>query len=479
MLRASKYKTKAFLAKFNGVALLVVIILSGSAKISAQEPSPTPVAASANQVVDLERRVNKLEVAQGQTIESLKSNYDHSKFLIQMIGGLIAILVTIQGFTTFFQVRRERQRYDYQKEREQDRDSRQAKREDQRDVADQAGIDQVSKIMNVVERTLESRLSAEKEARDEAKKAHGELQNVLDEIKDLKLFYENFQSTILKARKDLSETASKWAKEISRHDFRRMVKDLNDFAHQFDKFNNEFKSLDRSGEQFGARVPYIRGIAAHYANRPQVAKDYLTEVVSFQQPESGENELHYNRRNANAYYYLGLIEANFGNDQDAIAFFEKANQLDTKGTDFLTKVAMAESYTMINSYGEANQLISEIEKDLLKIEHTEGRLAHYHQRLKSRAALIKANIIMLEREDNWSSKALKILEEVHTEDPQYYYAIATLAQVYDFQQDENNKKELFSEAYETIQQSGDLLTVTEARSRILLLMCNPPPKPGH
>jgi tetratricopeptide (TPR) repeat protein len=426
--------------------------------------------ATPTQTPDLQRRVDKLEDAQAQTVEALKVNYDHSKFLIQMIGGVIAILVTIQGVTTLFQFRRERQRYEYEIEREKTKDSRQDKRDEDRDIADRSGLNDVSQIMHVVQQTLQSRLSAEEQARKEAKEAHQELQKVLDQITDLKLFYENFQSTIQRARKDLSEAASKWAKEVSRHDFRRMAAALNEFARQFDKFNNEFKDLDKSGETFGARVPYIRGIAAHYANQPDLAKAYLTEVINSRLPEPDENDLQFNRRSANGYYYLGLIEANFGNYGDAIALFSKANELDTKGTDFLTKIVIAEAHSMSNEFDVARELIHQVHDELKKMERAEGRLAHYHQRLRSRAALIHQNMSMWEREDNWIDESIAKLEELRNIDPQYYFATVTLAQLWSYKKDVKRAKELFNESYESIQLSGDLLTVTEARSKILLLM---------
>ena len=469
------------------IVLIVVLALSffvfmlGTAQIFAEEPISTLAQPATTNSLNLEQRVQKLEVVQAQTIESLKLNNDQSKFLIQMIGGLIAILVTIQGLTTFYQVRRERQRFEHQAEREKERyeyqidrekqnDLQLATRESERDQVDRAGFQQVSKIMSVVQQTLESRLSAEEQARNEAKEAREELQNVLEQIKNLQLFYDNFQSTILKARRDLSEIASMWAKSVSRHNFKGMVKDLSGFAQQFDKFKNDFSSLDKSGEKFNARVPYIRGIAAHYNNQPQETKNYLIEVINYQSPEADEDDISYKRRKANAYYYLGLVEANFGNEKDAIAFFEKADELDTKKTDFLTKVVIAEAYIQNNNFDEAKKLIKIVKEELYRIEDRDGRLEHYHKRLKSRASLIEANMIILEKAENWANKAREILEEVYRADPEYYYATATLAQVHGFQEDEDTKQKLFNESYEIIQHSNHLLTVTEVRSKILLLM---------
>ena len=104
------------------------------------------------------------------------------------------------------------------------------------------------------------------------------------------------------------------------------------------------------------------------------------------------------------------------------------------------------------------------------MEKTEGRLLNHQLRLRSRAVLIEANMEIIRREGDWQGQTQQWLDQVHTEDPQYYYVTATLAQVHHTQGDRDRARELFSEAYATIQQLGHLITVTEARTKILLLM---------
>ena len=77
---------------------------------------------------------------------------------------------------------------------------------------------------------------------------------------------------------------------------------------------------------------------------------------------------------------------------------------------------------------------------------------------------------IFEGEANWQEKAQQILEAVHNSEPHYYYASATLGQVYHFMGDADKAQGLFRHAYETIERSGDLQKVTETRSKILLLM---------
>lgn len=422
------------------VALPFLILIIGTMRLAARQSTPTSSAPASTS--DLERRIYQLEVAQTQTVESLKSSNEHNKFLIQMIGIIFMVLVTIQGVTTFFQVRREKQRYDLQSE-------------------------QVSKIMNVVHQTLESRLTAEEEARERANKAQDELQRVHSRFISLERFYRNFQTTIKIAREAIEETASRLA-NTSRHDFRQMTSELNSFAEQFERFKTDFEAIEEEPNlQFSTRVPYIRGIAAHYANQPEVVKQYLTDVVGIQQPESGETVVDLRRRIANSYYYLGLTESNFGYEQKAIRCFEKANELDLQNRDFLTRIVTAEAYIMINDFDKAKQFITEVEQGLDSIKRQIGHLRNVDLRLLSRATLMKANMAIMNRKDNWRKAAQEELESVH--DPQYYYATVALAQI-GLDVDSSEAQRLFSKSYEEIERSGHLLTVTEVRIKILLLM---------
>jgi tetratricopeptide (TPR) repeat protein len=440
------------------LAFLLATVVLGPLRISAQQPTPTPVAPVPTPMPDIERRIYQLEVAQAQTVESLRLGNDANRSLITLFSILIGVLVAVQGFVSYSQWRREGER-----------ESRQALREKEQDPVDRAGVEQVTKIMNVVQQTLESRLAAEREAREEATRAHEKLDKVLDQVRALDSFYRNFQTTIKNARQAIEETALALAR-TSRHDFRGKTDKLNLFVRQFSTFKTEFASLEEQPRPFSPRVPYICGIAALYNNQPEVAKQYLTVVISSQQREADEVDIAYNRRVANAYYYLGLTESNFGNNQDAIDYFENANKRDLQSRDFLTRIVTAEAYLMINNFDKAKQFLAEVEEGLREIERIEGRLRNFQLHLRSRAALIRANMAILKREDNWCEEVRRLLEPVYVAEPQYYYATATLAQVNASLSDTDSARKLFREAYETIERSGDLHIVTEARSNILLLM---------
>jgi len=414
-------------------------------------------------MAEMERRISQLEVVQAQTIEALKSTTKTNQIIMAVAGGFFAVVVgaqsVLQGLSTVRHWRLE-----------EGRDGRQALREGERDKTDLDSVERMSNVMTVVQRTLESRLDAEELERKRATAAEAELQEVREKVETVERFLIGFQAVIKNMRQGIEKRASEWAKTVSRHDFRGMANELNRFAEQFDMFKDRFEPIeDEPRTPFTARVPYIRGIAAHYANEPQIAKDYLEDVVRSQQLEHDEILLHHNRRAANAYYYLGLTECNFGNEQDSIELFEKANGLDLQYRDFLTRVVTAEAYVMTKKFERARDLIGEVKGRLVEIEK-EGPLHNYHLRLRSRAALIEANMAILGRGEGWLAETQRVLEPVYEAEPQYYYATATLAQVYHAQGDRDKAQELFGEAYRDIEHSGDLITVTETRSKILLLM---------
>lgn len=427
--------------------VMSVFVLSalkvGTVQTLAQQPTPTPV------IPNLEGRIYQLEAMQTQTVRSLELMNAQNKSIITVIGAFAGVLILIQTAATFVQLRREGKRGE----------------------VDSAGARQVSEVMNVVQKTLESRLDREEQERERAQKAEVGLENIRDQVGSLEQFRRAFQTIIEKTRRDIDERASQWAKDVYRHDFRGMANELNRFAQDFDSFKAGLEDLEEPRGRFSARVPYIRGIAAHYANQPDIAKQHLEEVERRRKEElePGESERDRDRCVANAYYYLGLIGSNFDNYPEAITLFEKANALDPQARDFLTRVVTAEAYAMIGDFRNAKENITAIKEEAAKMERR-GSLRNYHLRLQSRAVLIETNIAILDRRAEWHQETRKLLEAVHKVEPHYYYATATLAQVYYDQGDYDKAQELFSEAYRDIERSGHLYVVTETRSRILLEM---------
>ena len=292
-----KYKITLVVILF--VSVLMIIGMSGVSTISAQQNNPTysavPTATSMPPPVEpaldnLEDRVQRLEVVLDSIVKSLTSINEQSRFLFTVTGGLITVMVGIQGFATYIQFRRERER-----------EERQFRRESAMDDAQLTGAKRVSDIMTVVQQTLESRLLAEKAEREKAQKLEKQLDDVANKFERLDNFYQRFQSNIRRLRNELEIEAIQLAGK-GRHDFRGISVRLNDFARRFDRFMSDYKGVEEQEHTFTAHVPYIRGIAAHYSNQPEKAELFLKQVVSRETPEPGEESLAFNRRKANSYY---------------------------------------------------------------------------------------------------------------------------------------------------------------------------------
>lgn len=416
-----------------------IALIIGSMQISAQEDDQMREASELT-ISELKDRILQLETKQNMLT-----------WFIAVIGVFAGGLVAIQGAVSITQLRREGER-----------ESRQAQHEKKRDAAERMGVVEVSKIMGVVRETLESRLIAEKEARKEKE----DLQSKVEFLDD---FLKKFQKNIEKKRRTIEDTVSQLAK-TPRQGFRSKINELNNCAQQVDEFVRDSAPLEAEKRQFSQRVPYICGIAAHYSNQPEHADKYLSKVIAYPSREADEDEVEFNRRVANAYYYLGLIKSNFDIYRDAIDFFNNAKRLDPQSQDLLTKVAESEAWIMTNDFKTAEKIIAEVEEELEATEKRDGRLRNSYLRLRSRAALNRVSIVMMEHEANWHEVATKLLDKVCEADPLYYYATATLAQVYADRGDLSRAKELFQNAYQTIERSGDLITVTEVRIKILLLM---------
>ena len=148
---------------------------------------------------------------------------------------------------------------------------------------------------------------------------------------------------------------------------------------------------------------------------------------------------------------------------------EEANRLDLEGSGFLTRAAIADTYAMMNRFDSARYYVDQIENGLQDIEDREGPLHGFQLRLRSRARLIRANMALLMRAPDWDVPQL-LLESVLDTDPQYTHAIVTLAQVYYGQDRLDEAQKQFDKAHMAIERSGDLITVTEIRSKILLRM---------
>lgn len=443
---------------------VLFLLLAGISPVRSQGNAPTPTTqpASPTSVLesDIQNRVALIEVAQEHETDALRESNDQYRFLLNSLTGFLAIIITAGGILQFLQFRRDG-----------DRNMEQSTRENNQDQIQHRAAQQVSDIMDVVRNTLQSRLDAEMQAREEAKQAREDLNAVRKEVEAAGIFFKNFQATIQTARNAIEENATRLV-QTSRHDFRPISNVLASYAQQFENFHTEYKQLESEPRSFSSKALYIRGIAAHYSNQPKLTKEFLLKVAESTQAEIDDTDKAYRRRRANAYYYLGVTDSNFGNIQTAIDYLEQANQLDPEGTDFLTKIVNAEAYVMssFDEFANADRIIEQVEEGLHRKRDREGRLEDIYLRLQSRASLIRVNMIMLKHVNTWQADAENILLQIRKDDPDYYYATYTLAQLYSLQNQHDNAKKLYLDAYETLEHANDLFTTTEVRSLILMRM---------
>ena len=129
-----------------------------------------------------------------------------------------------------------------------------------------------------------------------------------NEVRSIKGFYTSFLKNIEGKREDIERLVSNLA-QTQRQDFRSKVKELDNCAKLYDEYERYFKPFEGETREFNQRVYYIRGIAAHYSNDPNIANKCLSKVIEYVSHEDGEDDVKFDHRRANAYYYLGIIKS--------------------------------------------------------------------------------------------------------------------------------------------------------------------------
>jgi tetratricopeptide (TPR) repeat protein len=429
---------------------LTILLLCSSFLLHGQATQPS----SPSPGRTLEQRVDLVDEHVKHLDDLVKANSETSRFFITLLSVVIGVIVGVQSIFQGLILR-----HQWARETERDR------RESDKESPSNTGAKAVADVLNVVKDTMNTRLIQEKSAQKEAAKAKEEVQKIQGALDRMVIHFERVAQT---AHDRIESLALQLAK-VRRHDFKERPDQLSDFAQRHDEYVTDLQPLARADLTLSARIMYVRGIAAHYTSDPASAKRYLTDAAGRNQPETGETELEHSRRRANAYYYLGVNESNFANYTDALQLFERANSLDLDNRDLLTRIAMAECYIFDGQLDRALQFIgSEIDARIEDLK-TRGDFRSYHVPLKTRTELLKVNVAVLASIDDWPARVQALLEPACVRDPDSYFASSSLAQAYEFVNDERAKQQ-FDAAYESIIRRGHLETTTELRSRVLLLM---------
>jgi len=418
----------------------------------AQGPTPTPAVSVGTPTPDIEKRLNEmegklrvLEQQQESVLRASEIRIEQLQTLLSWLGIVFIVLSVIFGGVAAVAT------------------LRQARQQEDLIGAYVESAGRVSEVLDVTHTILESRLLQLPEREEEIDKLTADLTRVAD-------FVDRIGKGISYQR-DLLESKAEKLSQTPRHDFKKRanIDALSAFARDFDRF----KMLYPEEDELSGQCLYIRGVAAVFNDEFQDLQYWLNKVIGLERPDS-EDPTSYRKRLANAYYYLGLNHSNLGEPQDAIRRSEQAHDLDPEGTDFLTRLVMAEAYVMDGQYEKAEDFLQEVERGLNDLGRRQGnRLLNHQSRMLSRTYLIQANMAIIARMEGWQERARQYAEEACRIDLDYYYAPFTLGQIVreiEGGTDTEQVKKLFSDAYSRIQNSGHLHFVTESRIRILLLM---------
>jgi hypothetical protein len=238
-----------------------------------------------------ENQLEKLELQQVLLRDSLERNIKQYENLLTYFAVIVSLMAGFQAYLAQRHATREQERHEIQNRMEEQ------------------GVGRVSKILDVVEKTLTFRLTAE-----------NEISEFRTNSSRINQFFEAQQS-IIRRQRNAIEDAAKTLVTVRRQTLRTMISALDMFARDYDTFQQQYADLEKNNEGkkgFSARVEYIRGIAAHFANEPTLANKHLGKVTKYPTREGDEDsDLPYRKRMANAFYYIGLNLANI-NDPGAI-----------------------------------------------------------------------------------------------------------------------------------------------------------------
>jgi tetratricopeptide (TPR) repeat protein len=448
-----------------------------------------------------EETIRQLAAEQEYIKQALKDTQEGTRYLI---GTFAALLLVLQVATSIIQARREdrvyklqalredelearrlqreQQLYSSWAERDDRTEKRRVEREDRLDAVTAGSVQSVKNVLDVVHDTFQERREAEHEVRqltqtfnDRIKELTSTIEMLNGKIGTLEGFAAGVRRTVENERHALERRALNITRETPRHLFRLRLSLFLDFARDYDAFTAKQEPDEgRQGEGLGfsVYVSYVRAIAAHFGNDPKTLASHMASVVGSNDIQPGEEATHRDKRRIVAHYYLGLTESNFGNYDKSMEHFQNALEMETTPKDILSRLAASEACVLAGKIVDANNYLKEIESVLKALQdlfaEAKKQVPISFRRLGYRATLIRANIAISAGREEWET-AVRLLSSI--KDPHEYYAIATLGQIYSKQSPESAQgKEKFQSAYMAIRDLGHLQTISEVRSKILLLL---------
>jgi hypothetical protein len=445
----------------------------------------------------VQKRVEQLEVAQKANVEALKTSLesmrsmgDSTKWLMVGFAALLSIIVGVQTTATFSNLRQDRAA----RQREQEQYLWNTTRRDKWEQDNTNGVTKINSVLGVIQNTLKTRLDAEKEARKEAHdfqrrmtKLQEELVLIRQDLTIVKGDLEDSRTTVANELALLEEEAERLA-TTPRHDFRDRVEALALYAPKYDLFVRKHSHKKGEAEfKLSARAQYVRGIAAHYGNEPEVAQTLLkplATIVSPADPQERRQTVE-GKRSAVASYFLGLIESNFANYEEATVHFDLSIALEPEDAsdhggakprfkDVLSRLVAAEACAMSHDPGRTIVYLDAIRvcfaDAIAKCERRRMDMPKYLVGLQGRTGLVHANMLLRQATEGALNEAMDVTKQLLGDSPSYFAMVTHGQLLMASGADNNEARKLFAEAYTMIRNRNDLVSVVELRSQILLLI---------
>jgi len=466
------------------LGFLFSALMLGTVRASAQQPTPTTSAATPTPTTlaftpDLERRVYQLEVQQNQTVKSLQTSNTVTQVVMGVAGGFVAILVGIQSFATYRQLRREEGRDERQTSREEvwnryagrmfALQEKNLKEVNTITTAIAAGatqnVDSLNTMLATFQRIMEFRVTEAENVQELMQEMRGEL----DELKEAQhQQVEELWRSAVRLRR------SRFLYTNPDPDLQRQTVE---FRTQMDLMQrvvlDRYTGVESPAENHRYGEIYLRrGVIAYYDNDMLKSREMLRIAERFFPCSEREIEsVPRDQRLTTAFtqFYLALIEKNYGVMTAAREHIERSYAVYGRNEpeELLTPATRAEILSYLGDMDNARAAIQEVlgRADDLR---QRGPLRLHDAIYALRARLLLGNTYYVSHE--WQQALQHYQDTLKADVDRYYsyYVYHSIAQVYHQLGDEKSAKENKRQAYEELVDTGHLRTKVALDTKILL-----------
>jgi len=423
--------------------------------------------------------VYQLEVQQEQTVKSLQTSNTVTQVVMGVAGGFVAILVGIQSFATYRQLRREEGRDERQTSREEvwnryagrmfALQEKNLKEVNTITTAIAAGatqnVDSLNTMLATFQRIMEFKVTEAKNVQELMQEMRGEL----DELKEAQhqQVEELWRSAVRLKR-------SRFLYTNPDPDLQRQTVE---FRTQMDLMQrvvlDRYTGVESPAENHRYGEIYLRrGVIAYYDNDMLKSREMLRIAERFFPCSEREIEsMPRDQRLTTAFtqFYLALIEKNYGVMTAAREYIEKSYAVYGRNEpeELMTPATRAEILSYLGDMDNARTAIQEVlgRADDLR----QRRPLRRHDAIYAlRARLLLGNTYYVSHE--WQQALQHYQDTLKADVDRYYsyYVYHSVAQVHHKLGNEEKVKENKRRAYEELVNTGHLRTKVALDTRIIL-----------